>query len=319
MLIVILLIIISVLLISGVLFYYNYIARFQRVNLYGKKEKRLPLMELPNLNIAKSFINENEHRLYQLLIQRHLPLVACLGDSITHGIISTNYVEKLQKDYNGKFIFINSGINGNLAYNLRIRLERDCLDFKPDYITILIGTNDVNSQKDRRTMKKYIKQQKLPQKPDMDFYRENLLEIIKSLKKNTNAEIAIMSIPLIGEELDSRLNVLAVEYNKIIKSAAKDFKLEYLPLNEMQREYLGNIENRNPSVYSKKNILKIFYLMLKKSFDEIAENNGNHLTYDGLHATSKGAEIIKDLVSSFLDKKIPANKKKWGIFKKLNK
>lgn len=318
MLILILLIIMFSLFVLAFLFYYNYIARFQRINLYGEKEKRLPLVELPDLNIAKSFINENEHRLYQLLIQRHLPLVACLGDSITHGIISSNYVEALQKKYNGKFIFINSGINGNLAYNLKIRLERDCIDFKPDYVTILIGTNDVNSQRNKKTMKKYINQQKLPQKPDKDFYKENLYDIIKLLKNNTKAEIAVMSLPLIGEELDSEINQKVSEYNEIIKSAVKEFDIDYLPLNEKQIEYLLKIKNRQPAVYTKKNILKIFYLMIKKSFDKIAEYNGYHLTYDGLHATTRGAEMIADLVSSFLDK-YNTKPKKINIFEKFKR
>jgi lysophospholipase L1-like esterase len=289
------------------------------VNLYGKKEKRLPLVEFPDINIAGSFISEKENRLYQLIINRHLPVVACLGDSITHGIISTNYVEMLQKEYNGKYIFINSGINGNLAYNLKIRLERDCIDFKPDYIVIFIGTNDVNSRRDRKTMKRYIKQQKLPQEPDKTFFEKNLYEIIMSLNKNTKARIAVMSIPLIGEELDSGINKAVDEYNMIIKSVCGEFKLDYLPLNEVQRTYLSGIENRQPSAYTKKNILKIFYLMLKKSFDEIAEYNGYHLTYDGLHATGRGAEIIKELVSEFLDKNSIKQKKKWGFIKRVNK
>ena len=43
--------------------------------------------------------------------------------------------------------------------------------------------------------------------------------------------------------------------------------------------------------------------MINKSFDKIAEHNGYHLTYDGIHATSKGTSIIANLVSSILENK----------------
>ena len=47
----------------------------------------------------------------------------------------------LEKD--GIYQVINQGINGNRVTDLRDRLERDVLSFKPDYVYIMIGINDV--------------------------------------------------------------------------------------------------------------------------------------------------------------------------------
>ncbi len=38
--------------------------------------------------------------------------------------------------------FINRGISGNRAVNLADRWQQDCLDLKPDWVSILIGIND---------------------------------------------------------------------------------------------------------------------------------------------------------------------------------
>lgn len=43
-------------------------------------------------------------------------------------------------DYN--FKFINRGISGNKVYQLQERWKEDCLDIKPDVLSILIGVND---------------------------------------------------------------------------------------------------------------------------------------------------------------------------------
>ncbi|MBL7076011.1 MAG: SGNH/GDSL hydrolase family protein [Kiritimatiellae bacterium] len=38
--------------------------------------------------------------------------------------------------------FINRGVSGNRAVDLEQRWERDCLDLKPDWVSIMIGIND---------------------------------------------------------------------------------------------------------------------------------------------------------------------------------
>jgi lysophospholipase L1-like esterase len=41
-----------------------------------------------------------------------------------------------------RFHFFNRGINGNRVRDLRARWQRDCIDLKPDIISIYIGIND---------------------------------------------------------------------------------------------------------------------------------------------------------------------------------
>ena len=38
--------------------------------------------------------------------------------------------------------FINRGISGDRAINLKNRWQEECIDFAPDYVSILIGINE---------------------------------------------------------------------------------------------------------------------------------------------------------------------------------
>lgn len=288
-----------------VLVYHNYISYYNRIHIYGKKPRSSSRYTgiLPVFRLKNHLYGKTEKIILQLIVKRKLPLVVCLGDSITHGIISTNYVDALQKKYKDSFLFINSGINGNLAYNLNQRLQEDCIDFDPDYVTILIGTNDVNCHISKKAMMRYIRMQWLPQDPNKEFFKNNLEDILERIQKETKAKIAILSLPVIGEHLESKINRKAGEYSGIIKELAKKYKAAYLPLHETQRQFLKKINDRNPTAYMKKHVLKIISLMINRSFDKIAELNGNYLTYDGLHETSHGAAMIEDLISGFLEKK----------------
>jgi len=283
--------------------YYNYIANFHRIQLYGRPKRKISSYTdfLPSFDLMDIFIGKEDPRILQLLMMRKLPVVVCLGDSITHGIISTNYVEQLQQKYTGKLLFVNSGINGNLAYNLNQRLKPDCIDLNPDFITILIGTNDVNSNKDAITLARYMRFQKLPCKPDYAFFISNLEEIIKQLQKTTKARIALLSLPVIGEKLNSRLNKLAMKYSEGIKELAARNKVSYLALNEKQRSYLDTNPKCKPGSYKKKYMVRNFLLMMGRSFDKIAAIHGRCLTYDDLHETTLGAGMITDLITHWLD------------------
>ncbi len=111
--------------------------------------------------------------------------VVCVGDSITHGRVSCDYVKLLEQRYGEKgFTFVNAGINSELAWNVLKRID-EIISCDPDYITVLIGTNDAHGSYDETVAEKQIDMFDLPQKPDINSYRENLIEIILKLRQQT--------------------------------------------------------------------------------------------------------------------------------------
>lgn len=80
----------------------------------------------------------------------------CAGDSITdcgrreeYGPLGAGYV-RMTADFlrarypNRSLSFINAGINGNTVRDLSQRWETDVLSHKPNWVTIMIGINDIH-------------------------------------------------------------------------------------------------------------------------------------------------------------------------------
>jgi len=237
---------------------------------------------------------------------RARPLIVCAGDSITHGVISANWVEILQRRL-PQAEFINAGVNSELAWNLYSRLDR-IIELNPDIISILIGTNDANATFGFKSTLNYLAVQKLPELPTPYFYKESLTLIVRKLRKETQAHIAISSIPPIGEDTGHYAWVRAEEYAGIAKEVARSEMVEYLPLHEKCCAYIESAPANQVSPFESFNKLMQRatwdHHMFGKSWDEISAANGFHLLIDGIHFNSHGATIMADLVERFIQSKL---------------
>lgn len=84
-----------------------------------------------------------------------MKLILFQGDSITDSGRDFNYdpnmgygyatmtAGKILMDYPGQFRFLNRGISGNRIVDVYARIKKDIINLKPDYLSILIGVNDV--------------------------------------------------------------------------------------------------------------------------------------------------------------------------------
>ena len=101
----------------------------------------------------------------------------------------------LRKNDDSK-IYINAGINADLTWNLNQRID-DIIKHNPDYITILIGTNDaIGSQPVKLIQDYYVQTKNLPQIPSIEWFEEQIEIFVKEVKANTSAKIAITTLPL---------------------------------------------------------------------------------------------------------------------------
>jgi lysophospholipase L1-like esterase len=226
--------------------------------------------------------------------------VACLGDSITKGMISYDWVRELSRKM-PEFRFLNHGINGDLAYNALQRLE-PVIAAKPDVVVILLGTNDVLHAIPSIELR--IKKTNLPQKPDKDWFRKNLHEIIQLIQTRTTARILIASMPVIGEGLHHSSNHLVQQYNEIVRQTAEQYSLIYLPFHEALVQILEEEPVPNPirleesfSVVVKAMMRR---LVLWQSYDTISDVYGLKLTTDTIHLNSRSGKILGDLVAERL-------------------
>ena len=231
--------------------------------------------------------------------------VVCVGNSITHGRVSYNYVNIISERLSDHgYHFTNAGINGNLAYNVVKRLD-EIIKCDPDYVTVLIGTNDANASLSKKNSARYMKDMALPEIPNAEFFRKNVKELISQLKRRTNAKIAILSLPPIGEEIKHIAWQRTKEYSDIIQGIAEADNIDYLPLHENITEYLL-AEDHHPRLSYDNGFRRIMikgifsHFLLWTSFDKISANNGFLILTDFLHLNSRGAKMTADLIEKWI-------------------
>ena len=254
--------------------------------LYQKVSKHIP----------ENYPNEKNRQ----QIDHTKKVIVCFGDSNTHGNVSYNWVNDLSSQLIDYQIF-NAGINSDLTYTLLRRID-DVIACKPDFITILIGTNDVNSTMHLKMEKRYQQLGRIDKviSPNFEDFKKNYIEIIDQLKQKTKAKIAIMSLPVMGEDLSHEANLRADKYSDFIKQLATDKQLSYLPVREKQKEFL--LKNPKPlkhsfeETYKLLNFSVISHYLLGKTWDEITTKHGFQLTPDNLHQNSIAGGMIRDLI-----------------------
>ena len=255
------------------------------------------LQQPPTLNPARFIQNRTAYT--------DKKVVVCVGDSITRGSACASYVDMLRSHLESRgYAVINAGINSNLAWNVRQRLDA-IIQCDPDIVTVMIGTNDANAMLHETNARRLIKKMKLPQHPDLAWFHDNLAHIIMRLQKETRAKIALLSLLPIGEDLDHPACRLAAQYSLTIKKLAAQHNVAYLPLNETLTGYLAG-RNRTPEISYTGDTLPLLYTALFKhhllgmSYDAISDANGFLLLIDMLHPNTRCAAITAEMVENFI-------------------
>lgn len=146
----------------------------------------------------------------------------------------------------------NKGISGNKVFQLAERWDRDCLDLKPDVLSILIGVNDIwhklNGQYDGT----------------VEVYRKDYIALLERTKK------ALPDVKLIICEPYAVKGVKAVddkwypefyEYQKAAKDVAEQFGAIFIPFQKVYDEAQKQAQ-------------------------------GSYWTPDGVHASFAGAQLM---------------------------
>jgi lysophospholipase L1-like esterase len=227
-----------------------------------------------------------------------------LGASITQGRVSKNYVDILQQRLGKKqYKFINHGIAGYESYNVLKKLDK-AIHAKPDFVIVLVGTNDVLSSLDTKLADLSRKLKHIPHEPTLFHFSNNIKTIINRLNHETNSKIAISSLPVIGENLNSIENKTVAEYNAGLKRITENENAIYLPVYEKQKDFLihkiaGKGKDYTRNIKTAFKTLFLHYLLFM-SLDTISKKNGYLLLTDGIHQNSLGAGFIANEIEDFI-------------------
>jgi len=256
------------------------------------------IISSPPKGRAEDYLNRN--------VKSDKKIIACIGDSLTHGNIGQNWVDYLRQQFPND-IFLNEGINGNTAWQVIQRLD-PILQCQPHLIILLIGTNDALGSFDINSGLRYKKNNELPEAPTLEKYKEHLNELIEKI--GIQSKIAICTLPPIGENVNSEVNQHVNLFNEYIELIAKQKKLTLLPVSEelwsdiQSRTYPSKLEY-NPKVIPL--FRRIFggifhHYLFKKSWNDISRAKGQWILFDQIHLNERGAEIVYKLAKNFIAK-----------------
>ena len=227
-----------------------------------------------------------------------------LGASITQGKISVSFVNTLKLTFGSRqYRLINQGIAGFESYNILKKIDK-AINTKPDFVILLGGTNDILSALDPELSRLSRKLKKIPHEPSVSNFCQNITEIVKRLKHETNAKIAIASLPVLGENLESKENKLVKEYNSGLKLISETENVSYLPVFEKQESFLNQViqgkgkDCINPSKMAFKSLAQ--HYLLFKGLDSISKKNGYILLTYGIHLNSIGSKFVADEIELFI-------------------
>ena len=231
-------------------------------------------------------------------------IVTCIGDSLTHGNIGDCWVENLRKEY-PKDTFLNEGINGDVVWQVQQRIK-PILDCKPDIVLLMIGTNDAMASFDHNSGKRYKRNNKLPEVPTFKSYQKLLPELIDSLSDIPN--IALCTIPPIGENKDSAVNNHVKKYNEFIELIAKNKNITLIPVSRLLWDDLSIRTYPSKSDYDPCTlpiIRRIYggivhHYIFKRSWDDVAKSKGQWLLFDQIHLGERGAKIVFNIAKKYI-------------------
>jgi len=231
-------------------------------------------------------------------------IIACIGDSLTHGNIGVCWVESLRQEF-PKDIFLNEGINGDVVWQVHQRIK-PILKCKPDIAIIMIGSNDAMASFNKNSGERYKRNNNLPEAPTFENYQKLLSKLIDHL--STIPKIALCTLPPIGEHQDSSINQYINKFNDCIKLIALEKNISLLPVSD---SLWGELDKRLYPVRSDYDpntlpILRriyggvIHHYVFKKSWDKVAESKGQWLLFDQIHLGERAAKIIYKLTKNYI-------------------
>ena len=260
---------------------------------------KLPLIrkcwQLPDMAAATFEIPSNNTK----------PVVVCCGDSITHGHIGYDWVSSLRNIDKSK-VYINAGINADLTWNLNQRID-DIIKHHPDYVTILIGTNDaIGSQNIKHIQDYYVSTKGLPRLPHIDWYASELEKFIIDIQSKTNAKIAISTLSWLGEQSEAEIIKVVRSHNNIIRDLSAKYNLKLI---DLFKEFDQIIDTNNSIPYTTTEWRRlrglravILHYVFGWSWNRIGRKYKLKLLCDHIHLNEKAGVMLEELMKDFIDR-----------------
>jgi len=129
-----------------------------------------------------------------------------------------------------KFNIVNRGIGGDRTVELLARWQEDCIDIKPDLLSIMIGVNDVWRLRGEWNGQKFV---------SFEEFCANYRKLLELSAAAGIKRIALMSPSAIDDNKEPETAFHLDQRADFVKSIAKEFKAVYVPIREAQKRAMS--------------------------------------------------------------------------------
>jgi lysophospholipase L1-like esterase len=162
--------------------------------------------------------------------------IVFIGDSITdagrleaayrpfgYGYVHFVAYRLLAKYPEYNLTIINTGISGDTILDLSSRWERDCLNHKPDVLSVLIGINDVFRQYTGRADEAVL----------LDEYQLTYKRLLSLVKEKYNCRLILLEPFMFCDDKANPAYKSLQQYIQAVRALAEEFDAGLVPLQEL--------------------------------------------------------------------------------------
>mmetsp|Transcript_164 Transcript_164/g.250 ORF Transcript_164/g.250 Transcript_164/m.250 type:complete len:393 (-) Transcript_164:158-1336(-) len=231
--------------------------------------------------------------------------IVCLGDSLTRGNLSADWVSYLRdhSSVDGRVV-LNAGVNMQCIENVKARLD-EVIACKPSHVTVLVGTNDMKASMSPLEGVLYLAFGKLQKVATLEDYAADL-KLIRDRLLEAGACVALVSPPVLGEDKKSAANVRAAAYATTVKRVAEEGgeRCTYLPLFELTADALPQDGGKSYCGFQ-------FFLwvcglcwdihVMRRDLAEVQRERKLGVTVDLVHLGPTAASGLAEMTAAFVE------------------
>lgn len=155
-----------------------------------------------------------------------------------------------------------------------------------------------------------MRRKQLPDRPSAGWFQQCLGAVVARMRAETDATIGLLSLPVLGQQLDGAAAPASQAYSRMIAEIAASGEVAYLPLHERRIEELRQadpppISYREVTPAAGLGVL-VQHAVLRRSLDTISRRRGLVLTTDHIHQNSRGAS------------RMPSTARRWHPIQAVN-
>jgi lysophospholipase L1-like esterase len=161
---------------------------------------------------------------------RARPVGEGVGDALGNGYVSMINALIASTDPTSDIRVVNMGVSGNTVRDLKARWQTDALDLSPQWLSVMIGINDIARHYNRRQIREFH--------VSVEEYERTLDELIASAVEGGVQGLVLMAPFFIENNSDDTIRRMTAEYGAAMRRVADRYGAIFVDVQAAFDRYL---------------------------------------------------------------------------------